>query len=967
MLRVSPKSPKLSCLAIRVELDHGRQPHRVRPAHQHVLGEPGGVVGQVERDADVQRQRVTLPCRQVPGQIEAPRVVRGHLDQAVEIAGPAGVEQRERRRRSRPAAAGQHGVAAAVAAGQEVRRIGHLAATAAAAVGPVGPGEAAAHRPGLEQPLAERQRGARVVRRLAGIGQPGAAAGADPRRQDVVGHLDDAAVGQPHGAGARHEVGPRRRPSDAAEGCRGERVRVVEHQRDAAAGQRAVRVGGGAGVGRHQVAQAAPGELEADRHLRPQHVLDAGQQLVGPRRREARIDGVERQRQAAARIEVAAEPRRRRAVRQQHARQPGAGLRRAEVVIRVHRRRVADGGEAGAQLVGVACVAGAQQHLAIVGTQGIGQPGARRQVRPAQAARPAGNLVARQQARKNRIGRHRGRQVVAALHVVAEAGAGGQLVELDDVLGIAAGVGVADGIAGLAVGREQVGARHAAGARDDQAVAPARRRVGVGAAVGGADAELVGHGAELDEGRAVEFGLALRPPGADGEIGVVPDPIAVEIGQRPGAACGGQVEAAADRRKQPGEEERRREHLRVLGPRHGGTGAAALLVPGRRLGALRARVAARDRRPVLHREECQGIRDAELGVALGVPDRQPRLAGAAAERHRPRLPVVVGAPDPGMLRDDRAACIGAAIAHRRAAVERRRRRFAGGELAPRWARARRGPARGVEEVAIAAPVVVSALGDQVDERAAGRVGDVAAAGRDLDLADGLDVEVGGRGAGNRHVGEDHAVHRPHRVGARRARTGEDRLDAAAAAGGVGGAGAAGEHAGNGGGDRPGIARRQDVAQLIAQRGAAGELARVEEQGGKERREEVVDEVGPHGDLEVGDAAGGDRHLRAFGRVEADQLGPERHGRRRQSGKTELALAVRHLHRPGVAGAQGHLDAGKRLLLLVGHLAVDVAGLRLPGLGGAAGANRQQPRCDRRDRRRAHPAPAHRNSIRTPKR
>ena len=63
----------------------------------------------------------------------------------------------------------------------------------------------------------------------------------------------------------------------------------------------------------------------------------------------------------------------------------------------------------------------------------------------------------------------------------------------------------------------------------------------------------------------------------------------------------------------------------------------------------------------------------------------------------------------------------------------------------------------------AAQLVGAALDDEVEADAAGGLLDVVAAGRDLDFFERVVVEVGRRRTGGGHVGDRHAVHRPHGV------------------------------------------------------------------------------------------------------------------------------------------------------------------------------------------------------------
>ena len=143
-----------------------------------------------------------------------------------------------------------------------------------------------------------------------------------------------------------------------------------------------------------------------------------------------------------------------------------------------------------------------------------------------------------------------------------------------------------------------------------------------------------------------------------------------------------------------------------------------------------------------------------------------------------------------------------------------------------------------------------------------------AAGRDLHLLEGVEVEVGGRGAEGRHVGDDHAVHRP------------DGLVAAGAGADVGGLLAAlvaadvdavGEHARGGLQDGPGVARGRDLLELgLADRGAGGDPALVEQRALRRDGDDVLD-GGRQLHLDLGVAADVDHDVRVVDGREALEL------------------------------------------------------------------------------------------------
>ena len=104
-----------------------------------------------------------------------------------------------------------------------------------------------------------------------------------------------------------------------------------------------------------------------------------------------------------------------------------------------------------------------------------------------------------------------------------------------------------------------------------------------------------------------------------------------------------------------------------------------------------------------------------------------------------------------------------------------------------------------------------ALHDEVHPEAAGRLRDVLAGRRDLDFLEVVEVEVGRRRAGERHVGDDDAVERPDGVLRPRALHREVRLLAGFVAADVD---AVHEHAGHRTHERERIAAGRDLRQLV---------------------------------------------------------------------------------------------------------------------------------------------------------
>ncbi len=124
--------------------------------------------------------------------------------------------------------------------------------------------------------------------------------------------------------------------------------------------------------------------------------------------------------------------------------------------------------------------------------------------------------------------------------------------------------------------------------------------------------------------------------------------------------------------------------------------------------------------------------------------------------------------------------------------------------------------------------VGAALGDEVHSEAAGLHGEIAAAGGDVDLLEGVEVEVGRGRAGGGHVRDVEAVERPHLV-AREGTLARDRgLLAVLVAGDVD---AIDHGACNLVHDGPGIAGVRRVLQVLtAQNGAGAALLDVDDGG-----------------------------------------------------------------------------------------------------------------------------------------
>ena len=118
---------------------------------------------------------------------------------------------------------------------------------------------------------------------------------------------------------------------------------------------------------------------------------------------------------------------------------------------------------------------------------------------------------------------------------------------------------------------------------------------------------------------------------------------------------------------------------------------------------------------------------------------------------------------------------------------------------------------GDEVAAAAVELVGAALRDHVQAETAGLHGEVAAAGGDIDLLEGAEVEVSRGRAGRGHVGDHEAVERPDAVSRKRSLAGDAGLLAVLVARDVD---AVNEGAGDLVHDAPGVARRRHVLEIL---------------------------------------------------------------------------------------------------------------------------------------------------------
>ncbi len=248
------------------------------------------------RDPRVVRDRVALTALDVERHVEAPRMIRSDLVEAVDAVGvlavdvDAGLGARGRAR------ALQDLIAFASATAQKLGRIVDVAGRNLAPR-PVGVGDVATEHPAVGKALVEDQRGALVLGLLAAVVQVVAAAAAEAVAEEVdVGGIRLAAR---QGAGRAGRV---------ARGAAADVVRRMAGTASLVDVGRRERVGAVEDQARgvEDVALAAVGQVEADHELGQQGVLDAEQQLVGLRGREIGIKRVGLQEAAGVRVDVAA-------------------------------------------------------------------------------------------------------------------------------------------------------------------------------------------------------------------------------------------------------------------------------------------------------------------------------------------------------------------------------------------------------------------------------------------------------------------------------------------------------------------------------------------------------------------------------------------------------------------------------------------------------------------------------------
>jgi hypothetical protein len=236
----------------------------------------------------------------------------------------------------------------------------------------------------------------------------------------------------------------------------------------------------------------------------------------------------------------------------------------------------------------------------------------------------------------------------------------------------------------------------------------------------------------------------------------------------------------------------------------------------------------------------------------------------------------------------------------------------------------------VVEVAAPPPVVGAAAGDHVEHDAAGRDGGVVAAGAHLDLLERVEIEVARRRADRGHVRDHHAVQRPDRLAARRARTDEADLVPAQVAAHVD---PLHQHARRGLEDGPRIADRRHVLQLGAgDRGAAGEAALVQEGSLLAGDRESLLDRGRKRDHDFQVAPDADEQALVLDRRMAVEMGIQVILAGRQAREPEPALLIRDLHLRRATSRERHRRSRQRSPLRIAYRSEKAPGLELRAQG-----------------------------------
>ena len=595
------------------------------------------------------------------------------------------------------------------------------------------------------------------------------------------------------------------------------------------------------------------------------------------------------------------------------------------------RRRVGETDGAGVELSGIAGEAGAKNRLArFVDREGDSR--ARRHVVPGERAAKAAERKARHSVRECLVGERRARKRFAPLPIEADAkvdrGAAVRDSVADveiEVVGAVAAIALAEHL-GTEIGRRVLNA-------ENHVSRPQR----TGDRIGRAEPDAVLHVVRSTEPgkKAVDVGVEvlLRT-----HIQALVDRA---VGCRGREVAAGLLTEAADRIEDEAgvvvrilrAQENVRRHHPIVGefPQavQRKVGITVVLVER---GRWRVEQDAGDARAAavldLETVEVQAAHHIVLGrlpvhfhvrvLQLGTVDER---AGAAHE-----LDVLnrIRTIKPRLVFEDRTAKIEAIIRNLLVVIRGRVRHAGRAELVGHVV----GLHRLVVEVApqAALELVGAALDDEVQTHAAGRLLDILAGRRDLDLFEVVIVEIGRRRPGRGHVGDDDAVERPDGVLRTRALRRKVRLLSGLVAADVH---AVDEDAGHRPHQRERIARGRDLGQLVRREvgGRAGR-SRVDHRRLAGHRDRFRDRRHFERERQFDGATHGDNHVVAHHGGESLELGGDLVGAGRQIEEAVSAAGVGDERLGGVDTLNGDVDAGQHAALFVADGAADRPALNL---------------------------------------
>ena len=471
---------------------------------------------------------------------------------------------------------------------------------------------------------------------------------------------------------------------------------------------------------------------------------------------------------------------------------------------------------------------------------------------------------------------------------------------------------------------------------------------------------MVDRSARREEVGRVDLVGVERAGAATGEVVVLPDAglparverIRMESVLVRASASGRQSETEVAVRVGAGKEEVRGEHMRVLEPV---LGRGTALVPGGRRRPGRARAAAELQLVAVVERTDDRVGRVDLAVRLDRRVLQDRVVGQAGRRILLDVVLTPATPEEQAVLDRGAAGLEAEVLDLpdlRAGefrLEVRRVQLAlDVRLRLRQAAAEVAVALRVVEPGRAAELVAAALRHQIDLDAGAVLRHVRTAGREGHLGELVEVVVGRRCAGGRHVGNRRAVHLEVVLVARDARSTESGLLARLRTADIH---PVDEHARGLREQGPGIARGRDLLQLdLTDVGAGRELPLVEQRtlgGDRDRLFERRGQNQRHARV----PPEGDDDVRELDAAKALELGRHGVGAGIQGEKTPLALAIGELRTRRADAADGDRDAGKRGAGLVRHRAVEIARRRLAK--GHAGDEQAKDDAERRNEASTH--------------